>query len=419
MNLNDINISNESNVLLIQGPMGTFFKSLGKSFEDRGANVFHIGLNIGDKLFSAKHNYVPYHGTKDDWSVFIDAFYKTNNIDKVFVFGDCRFYQSIALQKAEDLGLESYVFEEGYVRPYFVTLERYGVNNYSKLPRNRAFYESLKPCELINSEPVCPNNKYYKQALSAMAYYFAGNHLNYSYPHYEHHRNFSWTKEAFFGVRSWVRKYKHKINEKGLIEELIIPQSKNYFLVPLQTHNDFQVVTHSKFCSIKNFINEVMYSYAQSQCDELLIIKHHPVDRGRKDYFSFIMNKAELYGITDKVKVVYDLHLPTCLKNAKGVVTINSTVGLSALYHNAPVKVLGEAIYDIDGITDQNDLTGFWDSPVGPDKTVFNNFYHYLITKTQLNLSFYGDMELLSAPFPSRYSDAVEQENASPSALPI
>lgn len=410
MNLNNIKISKETNILLIQGPMGSFFKLLGKNFEERGANVFHIGLNFGDMLFSAKHNYIPYKGTKDDWSVFIDAFCRTNNIDMLFVFGDCRFYQSVALQKAEKIGIETYVFEEGYVRPYFITLERHGVNSFSKVPRNKAFYKGLNLQSLNNTKPVCPNNKAYKQAFSAMVYYFVGNKFNFLYPYYKHHRDFSWVNEAFFGIRSWLRKYKYKFTERRLINEFIIPQHKNYFLVPLQTHNDSQVVTHSNFCGIKNFINEVMFSYAQSSCEELLVIKHHPVDRGRKDYFSFITKRAEFYGVKNRVKVIYDVHLPTCLKGAKGVVTINSTVGLSALYHKTPVKVLGEAIYDIDGITDQANLVDFWRNPTPPDKEIFTNFYHYIIDKTQLNLAFYGNIELLKNS--SKNSFGLSMENS-------
>ena len=37
------------------------------------------------------------------------------------------------------------------------------------------------------------------------------------------------------------------------------------------------------------------------------------------------------------------------LRNAAGVVTINSTIGITALYHGVPVKVLGNAVFDVPG----------------------------------------------------------------------
>jgi len=53
------------------------------------------------------------------------------------------------------------------------------------------------------------------------------------------------------------------------------------------------------------------------------------------------------------------LHLPTLFSHILGTITINSTVGLQTMYHNSPVKVLGKAIYDIEGLTDKIDLDSF------------------------------------------------------------
>jgi len=97
--------------------------------------------------------------------------------------------------------------------------------------------------------------------------------------------------------------------------------------VPLQTHNDFQILEHSGYKSIEKFIIEVIESFSNSGLDKWLIFKHHPVDRGRKNYKEFILNQAELFGIKERVLVLYDTYLPTVLQNAIGTVTINSTVG--------------------------------------------------------------------------------------------
>lgn len=65
------------------------------------------------------------------------------------------------------------------------------------------------------------------------------------------------------------------------------------------------------------------------------------------------------FNVEGRVLYVHDLHLPTLLTNARGCVVINSTVGLSALYHNCPLKVVGRAFYDIDGLTYQGNLHSF------------------------------------------------------------
>jgi len=84
-------------------------------------------------------------------------------------------------------------------------------------------------------------------------------------------------------------------------------------------------------------------------------------------------------------------HIPSCLKNAIGTITINSTVGISSLYHHTPTITLGNSIYDIEGLTCKGmTLDRFWKEYTPPDKMLFEKFRLYLIAKTQLNGSFYG-----------------------------
>ena len=56
------------------------------------------------------------------------------------------------------------------------------------------------------------------------------------------------------------------------------------------------------------------------------------------------------------------------------VVTINSTAGISALIHNKPLKVMGNALYDIKGLTYQGHLHQFWQADFKPDMKLFKKF---------------------------------------------
>ena len=115
------------------------------------------------------------------------------------------------------------------------------------------------------------------------------------------------------------------------------------------------------------------------------------MDRGRKNYSRFIKKISVNLGLNYRVMAVHDVHLPTCLKNAIGTVTINSTVGLSSLYHKIPTIALGSTLYDIEGLTCKGmRLNDFWSDYKAPDTLLFKKFRLYLIEKTQLNGSFYG-----------------------------
>ncbi|SFV75742.1 Capsular polysaccharide export system protein KpsS [hydrothermal vent metagenome] len=388
--MNKIGSVQGKNILLLQGPMGNFFKKLDILLQQHNATTYKIGFNAGDSFFSNHYNYIPYRDKKENYASFISRFLKEKKIDIIFLFGDCRYYQSISIKVAKTLHIKVFVFEEGYIRPNYITMELYGVNNFSSISRDASFYQKLP----LKKEPevVEVHNSRFKMIMSAIFYYLIANIFYFRYPYYEHHRDFSAIKEAFFGIRSFVRKLIYPFYEKKYLQIIKTQLSKKYFFVPLQTHNDFQILTHSPYNSIEEFIEEVLQSFAQySQQDDWLIFKHHPVDRGRKNYTKFITQRAKALFVDKRVIVLYDTHLPTLLKHTKGTITINSTVGLSSLYHNTPTITLGYALYDIKGLTSKGiPLKEFWHNQQKPDKDLFKKYRLFLIENTQLNGSFYG-----------------------------
>jgi len=388
--MNNLGKVQNTNILLLQGPVGFFFKKLNYQFTKAGATTYRIGLNAGDQLFSYRKNYTAYRGTPDDWKDFVKHFLVEKKIDKVFLFGDCRFYQSVVIYMAKELNIEIYVFEEGYIRPHYITLEKHGVNDYSRLPRDPEFYRSLKYIE--TEEPLDSTPNPILNWSIVIAYYFVAKLFHFRYKYYRHHRNYSAIQEFFFGIRSLIRKVFYVPRDKKYIDKIEGEISKKYFFVPLQTHNDFQILQHSEYGSIEKFIIEVLESFSKfAPQEDILMFKHHPIDRGRKHYTKFIYEQAKYLNIEKRILVLHDVHLPTCLKHAKGTITINSTVGLSSLYHNTPTITLGRAVYDIEGLTCKGmSLDDFWENYLIPDETLFQKYRYYIITQTQLNGNFYG-----------------------------
>jgi len=389
--VNSIGTLKDKNILFLQGPVGLFFKKLSIQFRNKGANTYRIGLNAGDACFSTSYNYFPYKGKPEGWETFISDFLIAHQIDKIFLFGDCRFYQGIAIAMADTLGIDVFVFEEGYLRPYYITLEKHGVNDYSRLSREAAFYRNLPEVSLPKPINATPNGIF--NWTIVITYYFVAKALHFRYPHYRHHRNFSAIQEFFFGTRSLIRKIFYTRRDKKYLPLIQDTLSEKYFFVPLQTHNDFQILQHSEYGTIEKFIIEVLESFAQNTKDEYIIFKHHPIDRGRKNYTEFIKEQAGYLSVENRVLIVHDLHLPTLLDHAKGTITINSTVGLSSVLHKTATITLGKAIYDIEGLTNKDmSLNDFWTQHNKPDDALAQKFRQHLILTTQLNGSFYGRM---------------------------
>ena len=372
--------------------MGTFFKKVDRNFRKRGAITYRIGFNMGDQFYACSDNYTAFRERPEDWLPFIESFLAEKEIEMLFLFGDCRYYQNSAKDIAKKQNIAVYVFEEGYLRPHYITMEREGVNGFSQLSRDPSFYLSL-PVEIV-CEPEHAGNSKTKMVFASTLYYALSNLFSYRYPYYKHHRDFSAVKEAFFGVRGALRKLLYLFTERGYRSLLTGALSKKYYFVPLQTHNDFQILQHSDYQSIEKFIIEVLESFARSAPEEShLVFKHHPVDRGRKNYRSFIVEQAKILNIKTRVLVLHDVFLPDILRHAKATVTINSTVGLTSIAYGIPTMTLGDAIYDIEGLTNRGKaLDLFWSEHEAPNAELYQKYRQFLIQNTQLNGSFYGRM---------------------------
>ena len=201
--------------------------------------------------------------------------------------------------------------------------------------------------------------------------------------------------EAGAWIRGAARKWTNKVRERGVMPALTGELSGRFYIVPLQVHNDAQVTMHSPFADVKDFLNEVMGSFAlHGPKSAHLVIKHHPMDRAYRDYRDMIGRLARLYGISSRVHYIHDQHLPTLLEHARGAVVINSTVGLSAIHQGVPTKVLGRAFYDFAGLTFAGSLSQFWFEAAQqqPDRALYQQFRRWVIANAQLNDNFYCPM---------------------------
>jgi capsular polysaccharide export protein len=379
-------------VLLLQGPHGPFFKRVKTELLASGAaKVIKVNFNGGDWLYSPSDS-IAYTGSASGWPTFLARLMDQEQFDCVMVFGDCRPIHVAARAVVKDRGAEFWVFEEGYVRPNFITLEQHGVNGHSYLPSQRDAYDTWQ-VEVLATEKNVPKS-FGAAAQYAMAYFTASLVMWPMFRQYKHHRSLS-ILDGLLWVRSFVRKQIYAYKEAKSLTDLQPSGNRPYFLAILQVASDAQVTAHSRYTSIPEFIAETVRSFSQyvtsSGKDAALVIKHHPMDRGYSDYSRLIADLEAQYKLAGRLLYIHDQHLPELLGHALGVVTINSTVGLSALDHGTPVIALGEAVYNMQGLTCQDSLSEFWEQPneYVADPDLHEKFHNYVISHTQINGNFY------------------------------
>ena len=245
-------------VLLLQGPVGPFFYHFARGLKNNQAQVYKINFNGGDFIFypfGAKS----YRGSLQNFESFLQDFCKIHNIDCIIMFNDCRPIHKIAIQVADCLGLQTYIFEEGYIRPNFITFENKGVNANSTLPKDPNFYLTHK--EKSTHEEKNVKHSFRNMAWFAFLYWFNSFLFAWYFNNKLHHRSLSFT-EMFPWFLSFLRKQWYKISEKE-DREFILDSKENYFVLILQVYNDTQIKNHFEGRRIENFIKNSIRSFAK------------------------------------------------------------------------------------------------------------------------------------------------------------
>jgi len=109
--------------LFLQGPPGPFFRLLKNKLVEQGASVRRINFSGGDK-HDWPDDSVNYAGLMRRWPLFFDRVVLDWGITDLVLFGDCRPVHKVAIRLAQLRGIHVHVFEEGYIRPDWMTLER-------------------------------------------------------------------------------------------------------------------------------------------------------------------------------------------------------------------------------------------------------------------------------------------------------
>ena len=191
-------------------------------------------------------------------------------------------------------------------------------------------------------------------------------------------------------IKGFFLKYFYRLTEYRLKKKCFF--EKNFFIVILQVSTDSQITEGSDIKDNKSFIYKVIKDFAKANIDCNLVFKHHPRDRGYTNYLRQIEKLSQEFGVHNKVFYLHDCFLSKIFQNSncKGTVLINSTVGYQSLYHSVPLKSLGIAPYNMEGLSDQKNLVSFFKNPLTVDRLLFNKFYKYILENSQINGNFDG-----------------------------
>jgi len=363
--------------LFLQGPHGSFFPKLGRALAQTGHRVRRINLNGGDRATWPTGD--DFHGLEATWRRYLARYLRRWKISDLVLFGDNRPHHVVAIEEAKRAGIRIHVFEEGYIRPDWVTLERNGVNGHSPLPRDADWYRHQ--ANGLGPVPVYPPVPSYATARGWAAFFYYAEVVlqHWRFPFGSTHRD---RNPVWEGIRFLRRFRLRDLEQRRTAQELDRLGSVSYVLFPLQLNSDFQIRIHSPFGSMHAAIDHVLTDFARHAPPELhLVVKEHPLDSGLTNWRNVVESTARHLGISKRIIFLEQGDLSKLVEASHGMVTVNSTSGTLALAAGKPVKVLGTAVYDIKGITDSKPLERFWSDPTPPDPQTYEAFYRVLVER--------------------------------------
>lgn len=355
-------------LLFLQGPASPFLKTLAEAAERRGAKVLKINFCLGDGCFWWPRKADWFTGPPAEWPQFLKRYVAENGVTDIVMLGDGRPRHAAAVTVARQLHIRAHIFEHGYLRPDWLTLEPFGMSSKSCFPADATTIRKLAEGEADPPSDARFASSFLTYALYDLAFHIPNVLLGWLvHPHYRAHgavhplvEYAGWIGKAI--TAPWRRRAARSV------EQRYIDGSPDFFLFPLQLPGDYQIRVHAPMGNLFKLVAAVIRSFALHAPETTrLLFKVHPIDNGLSRWSGRITRLARQNGVEGRIHVIDGGDLDALIARSIGIVTINSTVGLTALLAHKPVIALAPAVYDVAGLTHQASLASFWRMPMPPE----------------------------------------------------
>ncbi len=387
-------ITGEARVFLfLQGPHGPFFYRLGRMIRRTGAEVWRVGFNAGDRAFwPDRRSFIPYRDRAEDWPERFRALAAEKGVTDLVLYGDTRAIHAEAIAIARQAGITIHVFEEGYLRPYWVTYERGGANGHSRLMEMDVaqMRQALDHSGVDAALPPASWGDMRQHIFYGAVYHGCVLLLNHGYRNFRSHRAVSVRQEFALHLRRLLLMPAHAV-ERRLATLRVRLGGFPYHLALLQLEHDSAFQVHSPFSTMTEFLETVVRGFAEgAPPHHHLVVKAHPLEDGRVPLRRELRRLARENGIAGRVHFVRGGKLAQLLDEARSAVTVNSTAGQQVLWRGIPLRTFGDAVYAKPEFVSTRPLREFFARAERPDRRAYADYRRYLLETSQLAGGFYS-----------------------------
>ncbi len=389
----DMTDATSRHFLFLQGPHGPFYARLAKGLIATGAQVSRIGFTAGDALFwRGLPGYSAFHGPIGQWENCLNAAF-TAGVTDIVCYGASRPIHLIACAAAKARGITVHAFEEGYLRPYWITYERGGTNAASEL--NVLTLDKMRGAlEGSSKSPREAPDRWgdMRQHVFWGAVYHAALLLGRRhYPSYVSHRSPAPGGEFYIYLKHLMTMPMRRLRRRiatARIRHATFP----YHVVLCQLSHDANFRDNSDMESQAAFINLMCEGFAQgAPTHHQLVVKAHPLEDGRERLADLVRDTARKHGLSQRIHLITGGKLASLLDHAESAVTVNSTAAEQVLWRGLPLKVFGKATYNRPEFVSDQSLPDFFATPHGPDNEAYVVYRQFLLATSQIPGGFYAN----------------------------
>lgn len=371
-------------VLIIQGDWEAGLSRLALDLKDAGHEVEKVLFCAADVIYRLRgiRTHI-FRKPIEEFNEWLLDLVQREGYTTFFLYNHYRPYNEVAWHMAAELNMECYVFELGLIRPNCVTV--FSRQTTPLVTMAKAWDKLLDGGPTPKQSEIPPELCQVSTPAKLFVfgtYFFLSRLTSPLFPNFVDQREMKlWGHFKHGLIHLW--RFFERSRDCELDPVFAGEMSGTYYAVPLQVHSDTQITQCSDFRSIEQFIKKVVNSFEKhAPSDTKLVFKVHPMDRGYKDYMDLINGLDDRLG-GGRLLYVDRIHLPTLLGHSRGVVNINSSVGISGLVHHVPVITLGKAVYNLVDLTYQGGLDSFWTSAKKPKPQRVRNFLDLLLETSQ------------------------------------
>ncbi|WP_169052260.1 hypothetical protein [Tabrizicola sp. YIM 78059] len=380
--------------------MGPFFTELQDALVASGYDVRRVIFNFGDQVFARRRSCIRFAGTLPEWASWLKAEIANRRPDAIILFGCNRPIHRVAREVAEMNGIPVVSLEEGYLRAGYASCESGGNNQHSPMARWRS-NQTFAPQDGAGPSPCNSRFSFVAMCLWGAIYYLMRDLASKETEEHLYHRqrerilplSLGWAAHMLGRVAARLTEYPTR---------RVLRQSPGYLLVPLQVTSDSQLVTAARGWTTDRLIDAVLRAASTAGCCQKIVFKLHPLERRSSAMKHLVRKKARQFGIPrNRLIVLRTGRIGDLTAKASGMIVINSTSAFSAMHHDVPVLVLGDAVFRHKEIVtlgdDETDVARFMAVRRAKPRVQINAFLTELKARSLIPGGFYGRAERKAA----------------------